>query len=329
MAPPSIPLNLTQPLILVVDDDDFVRPQLSQLLAADGYRVIQAADGAACLAAYREHHPDLVLLDIVLPDIDGFECCTQLHQLSGGQYTPIVMMTGLTDDLSIHQAYAVGVVDYVIKPVRWNLLSHRLSLLLKQTEYSRRLESKNQQLTRLATLDSLTQIPNRRCFDEHLDAMWRQMVREADCLAIILGDVDFFKAYNDAYGHIAGDRCLKAIAECLRQCCQRPLDLVARYGGEEFGVVMPKTNLEGALNVATKMQEAIAEMNLPHQNSKIADRITMSFGAAALSPTTDSIPETLLELADRALYRAKDQGRACIVGLEPDLYPSQPDSQSG
>jgi diguanylate cyclase (GGDEF)-like protein len=312
--PVSFELNLLRSLILVVDDDRSVRAQLRLWLENDGYRVVEAKDCATCLAAYREYHPDLVLLDIVLPDQDGLQCCEKLHDLSGGEYTPILMISGLTDDQTIERAFELGVQDYIIKPLRWSLLRHQLSHLLEQSERTRQLESENQQLTRLATLDSLTRIPNRRRFDEHLDSMWRQMIREDDWLALILGDVDFFKAYNDVYGHLAGDHCLQSIASVLSQCCGRPLDLVTRYGGEEFGIILPKTDLEGALKIATAMEQTVRSLNLPHQSSEIANQVTMSFGVAAMFPSANSIPDSLLEATDRSLYAAKRQGRACVVG---------------
>jgi diguanylate cyclase (GGDEF)-like protein len=322
--PLSFGSNLLRSLILVVDDDLSVRTQLRLWLEQDGYRVVEAVDSATCLAAYSEYHPDLVLLDIVLPDQDGLHCCEKLHHLSGGEYTPILMISGLTDDQTIERAFELDVLDYIVKPLRWSLLRHQLRRLLGQAERTRQLESENQQLTRLATLDSLTRIPNRRRFDEHLDAMWRQMIREEDWLAAILGDVDFFKPYNDVYGHLAGDQCLQNIAQTLSQCCRRPLDLVARYGGEEFGIVLPKTDLEGALKVATDMKQAMKELNILHESSKIADRVTMSFGVAALFPTTNSIPDTLLEATDRALYKAKSQGRACVFGIEVETVETLP-----
>jgi diguanylate cyclase (GGDEF)-like protein len=317
--PLSFGSKMLRSLILIVDDERSVRTQLRIWLEHDGYRVVEAIDCATCLAAYSEYHPDLVLLDVVLPDQDGLQCCERLHDLSGGEYTPILMISGRTDDQTIERAFALGVQDYIIKPLRWSLLRHQLRRLLEQSERNRQLESENQQLTRLATLDSLTRIPNRRRFDEHLDAMWRQMIREDDWLAIVLGDVDFFKSYNDVYGHLAGDHCLQSIAQTLSQCCGRPLDLVTRYGGEEFGVILPKTDLEGALKVGIDMEQAVRSLNLAHKSSEIADQVTMSFGVAAVFPTTNSIPDSLLEATDRSLYAAKRQGRARVVGYEVEV----------
>ncbi len=290
--------------------------QLRHWLEAEGYRVVEAADGAACLSAYEQEHPDLVLLDIILPDQDGLECCKQIQRMSGGSYTPILMMTGCEDEASINRAFAWGAMDYIVKPIAWSILRHRLRRLLQDSRRNRNLETENQQLMRLATLDSLTQIPNRRRFDEHLDAMWRQMVREGGLISMVIGDVDFFKAYNDTYGHPSGDQCLQTIAKALSRCCHRPLDLVARYGGEEFGIILPQTDLKGALNLTASMKVAIEALQLPHRESLVDDFVTMSFGAAAVRPSVNMWSGLLLEATDELLYKAKAAGRKQTCGIE-------------
>ncbi|WP_404786820.1 diguanylate cyclase domain-containing protein [Altericista sp. CCNU0014] len=308
--------DLLKSLILIVDDDRLVRMQLRVWLEADGYRVVEASDSASCLAAYEQYHPDLVLLDLVLPDRNGLDCCAQIYGMSGGSYTPIVVLTECEDEQSIERAFALGVADYVTKPIPWLIFRHRLRRFLEESQKNRRLETENQQLTRLATLDGLTRIPNRRRFDEHLDAMWRQMVREEDWIAIAIGDVDFFKAYNDTYGHLAGDRCLQQIAETLRQCCYRPLDLVARYGGEEFSIVLPQTNLAGALSLAERLRVAIDTLKIPHSGSEVDGIVTMSFGVAAARPDVNMWADLLLEATDAALYKAKSLGRHQAYGVK-------------
>jgi diguanylate cyclase (GGDEF)-like protein len=308
--------DLIKSLILVVDDDRVVRAQLRHWLEAEGYRVVEAEDGAECLSAYEQHHPDLVLLDVILPDLDGLACCKQLQGMSGGSYTPILMMTGCEDETSINRAFAWGAVDYIIKPIAWSILRHRLRRLLQDSRRNRNLETENQQLIRLATLDSLTQIPNRRRFDEHLDAMWRQMVREERWISIVIGDVDFFKAYNDTYGHPTGDQCLQKIASALSQCCHRPLDLVARYGGEEFSIILPQTDLKGALSLTDRMKVAIETLQIPHSESLVDDFVSMSFGAAAAKPSANMWNGLLLEATDEALYKAKAAGRKQACGIE-------------
>jgi diguanylate cyclase (GGDEF)-like protein len=316
--------DLLKPLILIADDDRLVRTRLRAWLEADGYKVIEASDGATCLSAYERFHPDLVLLDLVLPDQSGLDCCAQIYGMSGGNYTPIVIVTGCEDETSIEHAFALGVVDYVTKPIPWPVFRHRLRRLLEESRKNRRLETENQQLARLASLDGLTRIPNRRRFDEHLDAMWRQMVRQEDWISIVIGDVDFFKAFNDTYGHLAGDDCLQKIAETLRQCCYRPLDLVARYGGEEFSLILPQTNLTGALNLAARLSEAIAALNIPHSGSSVDSSVTMSFGVAAARPDANMWADLLLGATDEALYKAKFLGRHQAYGVEVKRSSQEP-----
>jgi diguanylate cyclase (GGDEF)-like protein len=312
----STRLDLLKSVILIVDGDELARLQLRTWLEADGYKVAEAVDGASCLEAYERYHPDLVLLELVLPDQSGLDCCTQVYGMSGGHYTPIVIVTGCADERSIACAFKLGVTDYVTKPILWPIFRYRLQRFLEDSQKYRQLETENQQLVRLATLDGLTRIPNRRRFDEHLDAMWRQMVREKDWIAVIIGDVDYFKAYNDSYGHLAGDHCLQKIAEALNQCCYRPLDLVARYGGEEFSVVLPQTDLAGAFNLAERLKSAVSALNIPHSGSEIDSILTMSFGVAAARPNANMWADLLLASADEALYKAKSLGRHQVFGIE-------------
>jgi len=174
------------------------------------------------------------------------------------------------------------------------------------------------EINKIASLDALTQIANRRRFDEHLEYQWKQMTREQSPLALLLCDIDRFKQFNDAYGHLAGDDCLQQVANALNHCVNRPSDLVARFGGEEFATVLPQTNLEGAVRVAERMQQEIARLQIPHAQSLINPYVTLSIGVACLIPTADLSSEELIHMADQFLYLAKQQGRNRIVAL-PDL----------
>jgi len=172
---------------------------------------------------------------------------------------------------------------------------------------------KLREATRLANFDSLTQIANRLKFDGHLTKQWKQMVREQSSLAILLCDIDYFKQYNDTYGHVMGDGCLKKVARALNETLSRPTDLVARYGGEEFAAVLPQTGEEGALRVAERMQMAIAHLEIPHASSSINPYVTVSIGIASAIPQPQRSPASLVDEADQFLYRAKQQGRNRIV----------------
>jgi diguanylate cyclase (GGDEF)-like protein len=170
------------------------------------------------------------------------------------------------------------------------------------------LQLDNQKLQILANVDSLTQVANRRHFDEYLDQEWKRLVREQSPLSLIMGDVDFFKSYNDLYGHPAGDICLQQVAIAITQAVNRPADLVARYGGEEFAILLPNTDMAGTVQVAEAMRLQIADLKILHPGSPLK-YITASFGVASLIPIGDKPPSTLVEMADSALYKAKGLGR--------------------
>ncbi len=167
----------------------------------------------------------------------------------------------------------------------------------------------NRKLARLVNLDSLTQIANRRCFDHRLHEEWKRLAREQQPLSLILIDLDHFKAYNDRYGHLAGDRCLNRVAQALKRAILRPADLLARYGGEEFAAVLPNTPPEGAEHIATRMQEEVAALRIDHDRSQTGCYVTLSLGIASTIPQRGMMATTLIEYADSALYEAKHQGR--------------------
>jgi diguanylate cyclase (GGDEF)-like protein/PAS domain S-box-containing protein len=178
------------------------------------------------------------------------------------------------------------------------------------------LQLANRELERLATEDSLTKLSNRRRLDEYLDQEWHQQARGRGQISLIMSDVDFFKYYNDQYGHQAGDACLKSVADAIRKRVGRPGDLIARYGGEEFAIVMPETDIRGAMQVAENIRQELTKQSIPHSRSSVASCVTISSGIASMFPSADNNPQTLIERADQGLYRAKQQGRNCIVVFE-------------
>ena len=170
-----------------------------------------------------------------------------------------------------------------------------------------------QELQLLATVDSLTQIPNRRCFDQYLNQEWIRLTREQASISLLMCDVDYFKSYNDTYGHQAGDRCLKIVAQAIKNTTKRPADLVARYGGEEFAVILPNTNLFGAVKIAEEILLEVFNLQIPHAGSDISQVVTISIGVVSQVPVRENSPETLVYRADRALYQAKTEGRNRLV----------------
>lgn len=299
------------PLILLIDDEPFMRIQIRRFLEKENYRIVEAANGQEGIDAYERLHPDMILLDGMMPIMDGFECCTQLQQLPHADHTPVLMITGLEDQTSVDKAFAAGATDYVTKPIHWAVLRQRVRRLIQQSQLLQQLEAMNQQLQYLAAVDGLTQLANRRQLESHLNIEWRRMAREEKPLSFILCDVDFFKKYNDALGHQAGDECLRQVAQVLGSVAKRPGDLAARYGGEEFAIVLTDTSLDGAIKVAEMLQESMHNLQLTHPHSKVGDYVTLSTGISTAYPEQVShlLPEALIGAADKALYEAKAMGR--------------------
>ncbi|MUH01159.1 diguanylate cyclase [Scytonema sp. UIC 10036] len=203
-------------------------------------------------------------------------------------------------------------IPYHWQQATWHLLrqlSTQLAIAIQQSELYQQLEQANRELKRLATLDGLTQIANRRSFDECLDREWQRSNREQSPLSLLLCDIDYFKLYNDYYGHQAGDNCLQQFAQTLNAVVKRPTDLVARYGGEEFAILLPNTDTTGALKIAEQIQQAVAQLQIPHVRSDVSQCITVSIGIGCLSPTQELLPQDLIAIADQALYEAKANGR--------------------
>ncbi|WRH66835.1 MAG: PleD family two-component system response regulator [Planktothrix sp. GU0601_MAG3] len=320
----------THPIILIVDDEKTLRLVLRRSMEREGYRLREAGTGEECLKICQEFLPDIILLDAMMPGIDGFTCCHELKNLLGENCPPILMITVLEDQASVDLAFQVGATDYITKPIHWAVLRQRVRRILQSgwvmeelkrqiererllttqlEETNQKLEQVNQELQRLALIDGLTQISNRRCFDDYLKQEWQRSQREQLPLSLILCDIDFFKAYNDTYGHQAGDECLKLVAAILKECSRRPADLVARYGGEEFAIILPNTNILGATKVAQSVMALLKEKMIIHQGSKIEPYLTLSLGTTTTIPDYKFSPERLISMADQALYQAKINGR--------------------
>jgi diguanylate cyclase (GGDEF)-like protein len=308
-------MNVTEPnfqRILLVDDDLVVRAKVSESLEQDGFEVILAKNGDDGIAAYQEYRPDLILVDAVMPILDGFEFCEQLKNL-GERLTPILMITSLDDNDSVDRAFASGATDYITKPINLSILRQRVRNLVRQSYLIKNqlseLQQANQNLKLLANIDSLTKLSNRRDFDRYIEQEWERMQRSRSPLSLIMCDVDFFKNYNDRYLHPNGDKCLIKVAMALRNTVRRTGDLVARYGGEEFAVILPNTDALGAVSVAEKIRLAVKDLQITHESSAIAPYVTVSVGVSTIIPTHESEFQTLIDTADRALYQAKFQGR--------------------
>ncbi|WP_448379709.1 diguanylate cyclase domain-containing protein [Gloeomargarita sp.] len=478
----SLPWRQGAPLILVVDDERAIREVLQQEMEREGYRTLTATNGAEALELCHKHLPDMVLLDAVMPTLDGFRCCAEIRRRPECQDLPVLMITSLDDEESVAEAFAAGATDYIIKPskqIHWGVLRQRVRRLLQayaamrelhqrsaqerkltqitaqvrrsldlatilqttvqevqdllqveqvaicevretahftveatsagwpsvlhlavglpqavvqepqqglvqvsdgeavptdswygalmrqfgmqaflavpvvlgerlwglltahhystprtwsphevnmlqqltmqlasaiqQAQLYQQLEIANGELRRLAASDGLTQLSNRRRFDEYLAETWQRLLQKPAPLSLILADIDFFKSYNDTYGHVAGDECLQRVAQAIRQVVTGATGLVARYGGEEFGVILPDTPLAPAMTVAERMRVKVVQLRIPHANSPVHEYVTLSLGVSSMLPSPQTAPAQLVAAADQALYQAKQQGRNCVV----------------
>lgn len=302
--------------ILIVDDSPTIRAALRGLVDKMGHSVIEADDGSKALKMYQEDRPDLVLIDVVMPVMDGYEAARQMRQSRPDEWVPIIFLSSKEADQDLDRAIEAGGDDYLVKPVSFVVLNAKIRALqriesasTKLLEMSRELAAANRELEKLSRQDGLTGIANRRYFDSYLLTEMKRASRERQPLSLILADVDHFKAYNDCYGHQAGDDCLRQVASALKSVGRRPADLAARYGGEEFAMVLPATALEGAVDVAKSLVCAIEGMSIPHVKSGASPSVSLSQGIASLIPVQDTKPENVIVLADQALYQAKQQGR--------------------
>jgi diguanylate cyclase (GGDEF)-like protein len=302
--------------VLIVDDSPTIRVALRGLVQQMGHSVIEAEDGSQALGIYAQDRPDLVLIDVVMPVMDGYEAARQMRHSRPDEWVPIIFLSSKEADQDLDRAIEAGGDDYLVKPVSFVVLNAKIRALqriestrTKLLEMSRELAAANRELENLSRQDGLTGIANRRHFDTYLLTEIKRASRERQPLSLILADVDYFKAYNDRYGHQAGDDCLRRVASALKAVGKRPADLAARYGGEEFAMVLPSTAMEGAVDVAKSLARAIDALEIPHDRSGVSAKLTLSQGIASLVPVHDTTPESVIELADQALYQAKQQGR--------------------
>ena len=290
-----------KPTVLIADDVPANVEILTEVLG-DDQEILVATTGREALETAIAQLPDLILLDIIMPDLDGYEICARLKREPATQNIPVIFVTALAQERDEARGLEIGAIDYIAKPFSPSVIRARVRNHLELRRYRDMLE-------KLSTTDGLTGIPNRNQFDQVLDREWRRAVRHQSTLALILMDVDSFKAFNDHYGHVAGDDCLRLVAANVAKVARRPGDLAARFGGDEFACLLPDTDSEGALLTATRVQENVHAMQVPHAFSTAADHVTLSAGVAAMTPVVGQSPSELIRRADERLYTAKQRGR--------------------
>lgn len=287
--------------ILIVDDAPENIRILSELLKAD-YRIRVVTTGEKALQViFSQEPPDLVLLDIVLPGISGYEVCETVKASPEGHHIPVIFITSKHDETDEVKGFEMGAVDYITKPFNPVIVKARVKTQADLKRY-------RDQLEHITYIDILTDLPNRRKFEMALDTAWNYALRNQYPLSLLMIDVDHFKKYNDLYGHIAGDQCLKAIATALKSHLKRKVDVLCRYGGEEFVCVLPNTNEKSALILAQRLTDEVASLQLRHEASDLGF-VTISIGVAMTIPSKEGSPLSLLDHADQALYKSKALGR--------------------
>lgn len=293
--------------ILIVDDARFNIQIITDILAGD-YHILSASSGQEALDIALSHSIDLILLDIIMPGMDGYEVCRRLKIDSHTKNIPVIFISAMTEVKDETKGLEMGAIDYIFKPVNPAIVKIRVKNHLELKKYRDLLEQQS-------LLDGLTGIANRRDFDDVFNKEWRRALRNGDTLALVFLDIDFFKKYNDCYGHLAGDDCLRQVGSTLKNSLQRAGDVVARYGGEEFVIILPGASLGDAALVGEKVRGNIEDMKVKHEMSEVSEYVTVSVGVAAVRPELHIVPASLMAKADSALYHAKRQGRNRVIAF--------------
>ena len=304
--------------ILLVDDSKAVAMMTTARLESFGYEVTHAADGPAAIAHFQRNSFDLILMDIEMPGMNGFETTTRIRALEGHEpwaWTPIIFVTATDTATNVVTAIEAGGDDFISKMAPESVLQAKMKAMSRIATMRARLAQANRKLQDQANRDGLTGLLNRRALDQQIDVLWDNSVRQGKPFSILMIDVDNFKKYNDHYGHLAGDDCLRAIANSLGTSVQLTNDdkvapgaFVARYGGEEFCVVIPEASPGVHIGVATTLVEDIAAMQLTHEKNADLGIVTISVGAVCVD-RADGMVGSLFRQADTLLYRAKEAGR--------------------
>ena len=318
--------------VFLVDDQAMIAEAVRRALITEDLDFHYCQDPTEAVKIASELKPTIILQDLVMPEIDGLTMVRFYRANPVLAQVPIIVLSTKEEPEIKSKAFAYGANDYLVKlPDKVELIARiryhsRAYINQKERDEAfraleksqRELAEANQILQRLSSLDGLTGIPNRRRFDEVLKAEWQRAIRHSTSISLIMLDIDFFKLYNDTYGHQGGDECLKKVARILDESARRDTDLVARYGGEEFVVILPETGTKGAIDVAETMRANIERQNIPHEASKVSDHVTVSMGVATWVPERDSHPAQLIAMADQALYKAKENGRNQVRSYNQD-----------
>ncbi|MCX7708992.1 MAG: diguanylate cyclase [Clostridia bacterium] len=287
--------------VLIIDDSQLNINIITDILKSD-YEILSAHSAMEGLHKAIAEHPSLILLDIIMPVMDGYEVCRRIKENPVTREIPVIFVTSMDEENDEAKGLELGAIDYITKPFSIPIVKIRVKNQLELKRHRDLLE-------RLSSLDGLTGIPNRRQFDFFLEHEWQNAIRTQLPISLIMMDIDFFKAFNDNYGHLSGDDCLKKVAKALENTNRRSTDLVARYGGEEFACVLPRTDLGGALLVANRFKEVVESLSIKHAFSSVVDHITLSIGVNSVVPEYGATSAEFIKNVDALLYTAKRNGR--------------------
>ena len=301
--------------ILLVDDSKYKSAVISAQLQQMGHEVVLVENGQQAIDVYARVEPDIILMDVMMPQMDGHTAARRLRQ-DNRDWVPIIFLSGRVDPDDIVAGIHAGGDDYLTKPVNPRVLEakmiamQRIAAMRHQLlDVTDELEIANVELRQLVNMDGLTGLSNRRFMDKVLASEISRGFRQSEPLTVILADVDLFKSYNDCYGHVAGDECLKAIGSVLATSVRRGGDVVARYGGEEFAMILPNTPADGARVIAEQVRTGVEKLNIAHAASSVADVCTLSAGVYTCLPQPGQKMDSVLEKADHCLYQSKQNGR--------------------
>jgi len=330
--------------ILIVDEEPERLSALQTMLTrARRWNVVAAGSVADALRVLSSGGIQAVLTDLMPPGLRGLELCVQSRDRPEVHRIPIIVLVGAEDREHVGRIYDAGATDYITKPVHPDEAVARLQAVVRQQEEivrrtarerelvaaNRKLETANRELLRLAVVDPVTGVANRRGFDQTMERVWRSCARHGQEVALLMIDVDFFKPYNDRLGHPAGDECLRWVAGALASSLRRLDDFLARYGGEEFAVILPQMNLSGACIVAERLRASIQSLGILHPASPAGNHVTISQGVACQIPGRDSNSARLIAVADQALYEAKKSGRNQVYTFAGTPRPALSDFAAG
>ena len=302
-------MEFKKPTILVVDDMTTTLLLIHDLLK-DTYEVKIAKSGTKALEILESPNDiDLILLDIEMPDMNGYDVCKRIKNNETIKNIPIIFITGRTSQEDEEYGLNLGAIDYITKPFNKAIVKLRIKNYLN-------LKIKNDMLEKLSMYDGLTNIRNRRFFDETFEKTFNEIKRDKKSLAVLMIDIDFFKPYNDNYGHGQGDETLRKVAKALEKTIKRASDFVARYGGEEFVILLKDINKDGVEAVANNLLNAVRELKITHEFSKIENYVTVSIGVSYYNSSSDITKLELLLKADETLYNVKNSGRNNFAILE-------------